>query len=155
MGLEGILNKRVQYTYTQGLDWSFEIWYRSDDRVVYRVRTGPLEGRVNYVRAWYQEIILERLYKVSWLEETGTVVSQTIDLEEKKIWTFAAFSKGHHENREMLRHPKMTHLDSWRELAKIGIQTDRHCVPHEGVITQVLEGPGSDLPVIEDSWPVL
>lgn len=49
----------------------------------------------------------------------------------------------------------MTHLDSWRELAKIGIQTDRHCVPHEGVITKVLEGHGDDLPVIEDSWPVL
>lgn len=29
-------------------------------------------------------------------KETGTIVSQTIDVKEKKIWTFAAFSKGHH-----------------------------------------------------------
>lgn len=36
------------------------------------------------------------LHRALTLAETGTVVSQTIDLEEKKIWTFAAFSKGHH-----------------------------------------------------------
>jgi hypothetical protein len=105
------------------------------------------------------------------IPETGTVVSQTIDLQEKKVWTFAAFSKGHHvrqcsrvlvpaltgwqENRPLLKHPKMTHLNEWRELAKIGIQTDRHCVPHEGVIDEILKGPGEALPIIEDDWETL
>lgn len=49
----------------------------------------------------------------------------------------------------------MTHLDQWRELAKIGIQTDRHMVPSSGVIDEILEGPGENLPVIGDDWPVL
>ena len=49
----------------------------------------------------------------------------------------------------------MTHIDQWRELAKIGIQTDRHMVPSSGVIDEILEGPGDKLPVIGDDWEVL
>jgi hypothetical protein len=40
-------------------------------------------------------------------------------------------------------------------MAKIGIQTDRYMVPHSGIIDEILEGPGEDLLVIEDDWPVL
>ncbi|KAH7019618.1 Calycin-like protein [Ilyonectria destructans] len=155
MGIEDLMNTRVQYHYTEGIDWSYELFYRSPERLVYRVVTGPLAGRTNYVRAWYQEIIPKRMYKISWMEETGTIVSQIIDLVEKKVWTWGAFSKGHHENRDICQGKKMTHLDQWRELAKIGIQTDRHVVCCSGIIDEILQGPGDKLPVIEDSWPTL
>lgn len=59
------------------------------------------------------------------------------------------------ENRAICQGKKMTHLDQWRELAKIGIQTDRHMVPSSGVIDEVLEGPGEYLPRIRDDWAVL
>ncbi|KAL6232490.1 hypothetical protein BDW75DRAFT_19248 [Aspergillus navahoensis] len=155
MGIEDLMNKRVLYHYTEGVDWAYEMWYRSPERVVYRVVSGPLAGRTNYVRAWYQEIYPGKMYKVSWMEETGTIVTQTIDIQEKKLWTFAAFTKGHHENRKICQGHKSTHLEQWRELAKIGIQTDRHMVPSSGVIDEILEGPGDNLPVIADDWPVL
>jgi hypothetical protein len=38
------------------------------DRMVYRAVSGPLAGRTNYVKAWYQEIYPKKMYKVSWME---------------------------------------------------------------------------------------
>ncbi|KPI40886.1 putative sterigmatocystin biosynthesis monooxygenase stcW [Cyphellophora attinorum] len=132
MAIEDLMNTRIRYHYTAGLDWEFEMWYRSPERVVYRMITGKLAGRVNYVRAWYQEIVPKRIYKISWLEgrrncvpipteevftpvrvtETGTVVSQTIDLETKKVWSFAAFSKGHHKVRGYCEHVMKSKLNN-------------------------------------------
>ncbi|KAF9890438.1 hypothetical protein FE257_005843 [Aspergillus nanangensis] len=95
MAIEDLMNKRILYHYTEGVDWAYGVWYRSRNRIVYRVVTGPLAGRTNYVRGWYQEIAPGEIYKVSWMEETGTIVTQTLDLKRKMIWTFVAFSKGH------------------------------------------------------------
>ncbi|KAF3026154.1 hypothetical protein E8E15_007780 [Penicillium rubens] len=33
MGIEDLMNKRIQYHYTEGVDWSYEMWYRSPDRL--------------------------------------------------------------------------------------------------------------------------
>ncbi|KAH7230336.1 Calycin-like protein [Fusarium solani] len=130
------------------------MYYRSKDRVVYRVVSGPLAGRINYVQAYYHAV-RENVFNITWLEETGTIVTQTLDLENKRIFTTAAFSKGHAENHDLCKGTKMTHLEQWRDLAKIGIQTDRKIVRASGVVDNVFNDRGDVLPEIEDDWPVL
>ncbi|KAF4618477.1 hypothetical protein D9613_010061 [Agrocybe pediades] len=147
---------------------------KMQNRVTYSIHGGPMAGRHNYQAADYQCIRPGELWQCNWLEgksatisltspdadktttETGTVVSLVYDIPNKKITTSIAFSKGHWE------HPNEAHgdkrnledLSRWRELAKEGIQTDRHMLSAQADIVEVFKGPG-DLKPIEQSWPTM
>ena len=53
----------------------------------------------SFQTAYYQRI-RPNLWQISWVEETGTSVTITLDIEQKRITTFMAFSKGHWEQPE-------------------------------------------------------
>ncbi|KAF9567121.1 hypothetical protein CPC08DRAFT_703358 [Agrocybe pediades] len=156
--------KDVHLVYDYGVDahegaqekWRYELWFSHENRVTYSIHGGPMAGRHNYQAADYQCIRPGELWQCNWLEETGTVVSLVYDIPNKKITTSIAFSKGHWE------HPNEAHgdkrspedLSRWRELAKEGIQTDRHMLSAQADIVDVFKGPG-DLKPIEQSWPTM
>lgn len=105
-------------------------------------------------RRYYQRI-RPNLWQISWIEETGTQVTICLDIDEKRITTFMAFSKGHWENPESAHGWKRDKLDQWRDLSKIGNQTtDKHVLPEQAVIDKIFDGPG-ELPEIDLDWPTL
>ncbi|KAH9478318.1 hypothetical protein JR316_0008771 [Psilocybe cubensis] len=136
--------------------WRYEIWFSHETRVTYAIHGGPMAGRYNYQKATYQCIRPKELWQCNWLEETGTVVSLVYDIPNRKITTLIAFSKGHWE------HPLEAHGDKrnpndfarWRQLAKEGIQTDRHLLSEQADIVEVFKGPGG-LEPIDESWDTL
>jgi phenolic acid decarboxylase len=132
--------------------WRYEMWFFSSDRVIYAIHGGPMAGRSNYQRATYQCVRPGELWQVSWLEETGTVVSVVYDLKEHKLSTVIAFSEGH------WRHPKEAHgnkrnkedLDRWRGLANIGNQSSRLMLSEQANILETFKGKGNLEPISQD-----
>ncbi|KAK9898838.1 hypothetical protein P389DRAFT_193858 [Cystobasidium minutum MCA 4210] len=154
MPMSTIVNKHLDYTYDNG--WRYEFWLKSEERIVYKIHGGPMAGRSNYQRCYVQEVRTDEIYQISWLEETGTVVSIIVDLTKKHITTFMAFSKGHWEYPEEAhgdkRNPK--DLERWRGLAKVGTQMEKHILPEQATLNKIYEGKG-DLEDIDPEAPTL
>lgn len=85
--------------------------------------------------------------------ETGTICSLVYDIPNKKITTLLAFSQGHWE------HPQEAHGDKrnpadfnrWRDLAKIGKQTDRFMLNEQADILEAFKGKGDLVPIDPDA----
>ncbi|GAA5850749.1 hypothetical protein JCM3766R1_000193 [Sporobolomyces carnicolor] len=147
-----MLDKHFEYTYDNG--WKYEFWVPNHKRIVYAIHGGPMNGRNNYQTAYYQRI-REKLWLVSWVEETGTTVTICLDQPNKKINTFMAFSKGHWTEPERAHGWKNDKLEQWRELSRIGNQTtDRHILPESATIDKIYTGR-NELPEIDMAWPTL
>jgi len=147
-----LLNKHFDYTYDNG--WKYEFWVKNHERIVYAIHGGPMAGRSNYQTAYYQRI-RQDLWQVSWVEETGTTVTICLDLPQKRITTFMAFSYGHWEFPDKAHGYKREQLEQWRALSKLGNQTtDRHVLPEQATLDKVYEGRGR-LRDIEMDWPTL
>jgi hypothetical protein len=106
--------------------------------------------------------------------ETGTICSLVYDIPNKRISTLLAFSKGiiislvpflipllmiiffsgHWEQPTAAHGNKRNAADfeRWRELAKIGIQTDRYLLSEQANILEVFRGKGN-LEAIGEDWP--
>lgn len=144
-------NKHFQYTYDNG--WKYKFHVPNDKRIVYSIHGGPMAGRHNFQTCYYQRV-RKNLWQVNWLEETGTVVSLILDIENKRITTFMAFSQGHWEHPEQAHGDKREDLKRWRELSKIGISTNRYLITEQASIDEIFEGRG-DLPDISLNLPTL
>ncbi|KAL0487288.1 padC [Acrasis kona] len=146
---EELSNKHFQYTYDNG--WKYEFWVKSKSLIVYKIHGGPMAGRSNY-QTLYVQRIRKNLWQLSWLEETGTIVSLVLDIEEKRITTFMAFSKGHWTKPEEAHGDKRNQQDlqRWRGLATIGNQMERHIIPEQANIDLIFEGRG-DLDDVDEN----
>ncbi|GME62729.1 phenol acid carboxylase [Neofusicoccum parvum] len=136
--------------------WRYEIWFQTEDRVVYKIHGGPMAGRANYQTCSFQCIRPGELWQCNWLEETGTIVSLVYDIPSEKITTLIAFSKGHWEHAEEAHGDKRNPEDfeRWRGLAKLGTQIDRKMLPEQADILEVYRGKG-ELEPIEHHWPTV
>ncbi|KAI5480201.1 phenolic acid decarboxylase [Pseudohyphozyma bogoriensis] len=149
---EELLDVHLEYTYNNG--WKYQFWVPNHERVVYSIHGGPMAGRTNFQTAYYQRI-REKLWQMSWVEETGTIVSLVMDLNELRITTFICFSKGHWDFPEKAHGWKQDDLTQWRELSKIGNSTtERHVIPEQAKVDKMYKGRG-DLPEIDMNWPTL
>ncbi len=76
------VGKHIIYTYANG--WLYEMYFKNDRTIDYRVHGGMVGGR--WVKG--QEVHIVRLadgvYKVSWNEPTGTCVSVAYNLNENR-----------------------------------------------------------------------
>ncbi|KAA8643989.1 hypothetical protein EYZ11_011359 [Aspergillus tanneri] len=133
--------------------WRYELWVQNADRIVYAIHGGPMAGRKNFQATSWQCVRPTEIWQCNWLEETGTIVSLVYDIPKKKITTFMGFSKGHWEKSLEAHGDKRNTEDlaRWRELAKIGIQTDRHLLSEQTIIVEDFRGPGDLLPVSMDT----
>ncbi|TLD14764.1 phenol acid carboxylase [Venturia nashicola] len=163
------------------LEWKYEMWFFSFNRIVYKIHGGPMAGRSNFQTATYQCIRPGEIWQCNWLgsslpslpshphpaprylsssnthtEETGTIVSLVLDIPNKKISTMLGFSKSHWENAKEAHGDKRNpeDLERWRKLARIGIQTDRHMLSEQADIHTVAKGK-MDLEPIEEAWPTM
>lgn len=132
--------------------WRYEVWFFSQDRVVYAIHGGPMAGRTNYQTAAYQCVRAGEIWQVNWLEETGTIVSLVYDITNQTVNTLLAFSKGHWENAEEAHGDKRNEydLERWRGLALLGKQTDRFMLTEQADIVKVFKGKGDLVPISGD-----
>lgn len=136
--------------------WRYEMWFFNEDRIVYAIHGGPMAGRRNYQAATYQCLRPGELWQVSWLEETGTLVSAVFDLPQRRVSTMLAFSRGHWECAQEAHGDKRNpdDLARWRRLAHQGCQTDRVVLVEQATVTEDFRGPG-ELEPIQMDWPCL
>ncbi|MCO5574843.1 hypothetical protein L7F22_028636 [Adiantum nelumboides] len=96
--LSGLVGKHVAYTYSNG--WEYEVYYKSEDTIDYRVRSGLVGGRlvkgqkvqVKGLRAAPSTSNQHHaIYMVSWTEPTGTCVSQVVDFDNCEVTTAIFF----------------------------------------------------------------
>lgn len=48
--------------------WKYEMWFYSEDRIVYAIHGGPMAGRINFQKADYQCIREGEMWQCNWLE---------------------------------------------------------------------------------------
>lgn len=136
--------------------WRYEMWFYSQNRIVYAIHGGPMAGRKNFQTATYQCIRPGELWQCNWLEETGTICSLVYDMKNGTITTLLGFSKGHWECPEEAHGDKRNKedLERWRGLAKVGSQVERHMLSEQATIVEKFHGKG-DLEPIDENWPTL
>lgn len=132
--------------------WRYELWFFSENRVVYSIHGGPMAGRLNYQTCIFQCIRPGEIWQCNWLEETGSVVSLVYDISLQQITSLACFSKGDWENPEKAHGDKRNPEDfeRWRGLAKIGTQKDRFMLAEKAKILTVFRGKGNLVPIEVD-----
>nr|APP94191.1 phenolic acid decarboxylase [Brettanomyces bruxellensis]APP94192.1 phenolic acid decarboxylase [Brettanomyces bruxellensis] len=133
--------------------WRYEIWFFSENKIVYAIHGGPMAGRINYQTVAYQCVRPGEIWQINWLEETGTVVSIVYDIVNKTVNGLLCFSKGHWENSEAAHGDKRNPDDfaRWRNLAKQGIQTDRFVLVERAHILKSFKGQGDLEPIEPDA----
>ncbi|KAH7295992.1 hypothetical protein KP509_26G002600 [Ceratopteris richardii] len=94
--LSGLLGKHIMYTYTNG--WSYELYYKNSETIDYHVRSGPIQGRmVKGQKATIKRFKTARrshgspVYMVSWVEPTGTCVTQVLNVHDLEVNTTIFF----------------------------------------------------------------
>ncbi|GAA6002732.1 hypothetical protein JCM10207_007648 [Rhodosporidiobolus poonsookiae] len=149
---EEMLNKHFEYTYDNG--WKYEFWVKNHQRIVYKIHGGPMNGRSNYQTAYYQRV-RAHIWQISWVEETGTTVTITLDQDEKRLTTTMIFSAGHWEFPEKAHGYKREKLEEWRKLAEYKpLPQYRHVLTEQATIDKIYGGRG-ELEDIEMEWPTL
>jgi hypothetical protein len=115
-----------------------------------------MAGRLDYQTCTYQCIRPGELWQCNWLEETGTICSLVYDIPRGTISTLIGFPKGHWEEAEKAHGDKRNPEDfeRWRQLARIGIQTDRKLLSEQAEVLGKLKGAGS-LEPIEEEWATI
>jgi len=133
--------------------WRYEMWFFSENRIVYAIHGGPMAGRINYQTCTYQCIRPGELWQCNWLEETGTICSLVYDIKERKVSTLLGFSKGHWECPEEAHGDKRDAetFERWRGLAKMGNQAERFMLTEQAKILEVFKGKGELVPIEEDA----
>ncbi|CAK4032209.1 phenol acid carboxylase [Lecanosticta acicola] len=136
--------------------WRYEMWFFSQNRIVYAIHGGPMAGRKNFQTATYQCIRPGELWQCNWLEETGTICSLVYDIPNGRISTLLGFSRGHWENPEAAHGDKRNKDDfeRWRGLSKVGGQAERFMLSEQATICEKFHGSG-ELEPIDEAWPTL
>jgi phenolic acid decarboxylase len=77
------IGKHFIYTYENG--WQYEIYVKNERTIDYRIHSGLVGGR--WVRDQETHIVrlAPNVFKMSWDEPTGTTVSVTINLVERRL----------------------------------------------------------------------
>ncbi len=77
------LGKHYIYTYDNG--WQYEFYIKNERRIEYRVHSGIVGGR--WVKDQEAHIVrlADGVFKVSWVEPTGTCVSVAVNLAERRV----------------------------------------------------------------------
>lgn len=100
--------------------------------------TRLLDTHAAFLRPQYYQRIRPDLWQISWLEETGTVVSMALDLTAKRVTTFMSFSWGHWNRAEEAHGYKRDKLEKWRELAVDKPEPrQRYQLPEQATIDKV------------------
>lgn len=81
--IAAFVGKHYIYTYDNG--WQYEFYIKNEHRIEYRVHSGIVGGRWVKDQEAHVVRIGDGVFKVSWVEPTGTCVSVTVNLAERRV----------------------------------------------------------------------
>jgi phenolic acid decarboxylase len=148
-GLGALVGKHIIYAYENG--WEYEVYYKSEGVIDYRVRSGLVGGRaVNG-----QPVHMRRLapapslsFMVTWTEPTGTCVTQVLDLAARSMDVVIFFPRWVVEHPLRISCFQNLHLPAICSFRDAGPTYPLHVVNEHGLIHTLLHrGPDNDLPV--------
>lgn len=139
----GLIGKHLMYTYGNG--WSYEIYYKNENTVDYKVLSGLVGGRCVKDQPVHMHQIdpTRMLYMVSWTEPTGTSVSQVVDLHKLEVHTVIFFPNWVHQNPHKTICFQNDHLDSIASHRESGPTYPIHVV-NEYAHIHFCEHPGTN-----------
>ena len=109
-----LVGKHLIYTYANG--WQYEVYIRNDREFDYRIHDGPLAGRWVNKQAAHIVRLGDGIYKWSWDEPTGTVVSLAVNLKERIFHGATFFPAWVQENYPKIAVHQNEHLEEMRRL---------------------------------------
>ena len=92
------VGKHYIYTYANG--WQYEFYIKNDRTAEYRVHIGIVGGR--WVKDQEAHIVrlADNVFKVSWVEPTGTCVSVAVNLAQRRCMARPSFPSGSSTTRK-------------------------------------------------------
>lgn len=85
------VGKRFLFRYASGLEVTGH--YRAADQMAWEALSGPSKGSKGTEKIHAQEVA-PNVFFISWLEKTGTTVSQVLDLNKMQVTAFVTFDSG-------------------------------------------------------------
>lgn len=142
-----IAGKHLIYTYDTG--WQYELYVKNDRTIDYRVHSGMVGGRWVKDQAVRLAQLDDEIFACSWTEPTGTCVSLTLDLPERRVHGAVFFP------RWVVDHPERTicfqneHLPEMTRYRDEGPTYPIEVVDELARITFVEDRPPDDESVID------
>ncbi|WP_327140470.1 phenolic acid decarboxylase [Nocardia sp. NBC_01327] len=153
--LTGILGKHVIYVYENG--WKYELYVRNAETIESRCLMGPMFGRWSKNQAAKIIQLSDDLYKLAWVEPTGTTTVIIVYLTGRQVHTSISYPQW------MLDYPESTltryedNLDEIIAARDLGPTYPLTLVSSAGRITyletreqeddSVIDGPPGKLPL--------
>ena len=107
-----LIGKHLIYTYANG--WQYEVYVRNERAFDYRIHDGPVAGRWVNDQAAHIVRLADNVYKWSWDEPTGTIVSLAINLDERVLHGSTFFPAWVPKGYEKIALHQNEHLDEMR-----------------------------------------
>ncbi|MGW4355443.1 phenolic acid decarboxylase [Nocardia sp. NPDC004582] len=98
--LTGIVGQHLIYTYENG--WKYELYVRNSHTVAFRCLMGPMFGRWSTEQPAKIVQLGDGLFKLAWVEPTGTVTVVIAWLTERRVHTTICYPQW------MLDYPEFT-----------------------------------------------
>ncbi|WP_433759629.1 phenolic acid decarboxylase [Nocardia sp. CA-135398] len=98
--LSGIVGKHLIYAYENG--WIYELYVRGPQTIESRCLMGPMFGRWSKNQAAKLVQLDDDLYKIAWVESTGTTVVLIVWLGDRRVHTTISYPQW------MLDYPEST-----------------------------------------------
>ena len=141
--LNGIIGKHLIYTYDTG--WQYEIYIKNKNIFDYRIHSGIVCGRwVTDQKASIVEIG-DDVYKMSWEEPTGTIVSLSINFARRKLHGAVFFPRWIELDPQKTVCYQNEYLDNMRQYRDAGPTYPKMIVDSFATITFIEDcGPDRD-----------
>lgn len=138
--LPDLIGKKLTYEYANG--WAFESHFR-ESTISYRVVKGPHAGRDAYQDVQYEQVA-PAITMLTWYEETGTVVTLTVNLETRRVYGSVALPR---LVWDKIAETAVSKRENFAQLLAMrdGADAPRHVVLEVATITDVAEATTEDL----------
>ncbi|MFI6869017.1 phenolic acid decarboxylase [Nocardia sp. NPDC050406] len=98
--LSGIVGKHLIYAYDNG--WKYELYVRNAETIEFRCLLGPMFGRWSKNQPAKMVRLTDGLYKLAWVEPTGTTTNVILWLPDRRVHTTISYPQW------MLDYPEST-----------------------------------------------
>ena len=107
------VGKHYIYTYENG--WQYELYVKNDRTIDYRIHSGLVAGR--WVKGQEAHIVRlsDDVFKISWHEPTGTNVSVTVNLAERRTHGATFFPQWIERDPQKIVGYQNEHIDLMRQ----------------------------------------
>lgn len=98
--LSGLIGKHLIYAYENG--WRYELYVRNAETIEFRCLMGPMFGRWSKNQSAKMVQLSGDLYKLAWVEPTGTTTNVILWLGDRRVHTTISYPQW------MLDYPEST-----------------------------------------------